>query len=103
MNSDPGTLTMTSHSCCEVGFFKNPMDQAPAGTVQACLACDEVLPGGTTLHLGASQRECVCPPGSYWHRVNENSSAFCKNCSRGLVCLGGFDLSNGSSKHQVGP
>lgn len=33
--------------------------------------------------------------------MNENSSAFCKNCSRGLVCLGGFDLSNGSSKHQA--
>lgn len=56
-----------------------------------CLSCESVLPGSSTLHPNSeSSNDCLCPSGTYWHRPFQGSSvAFCKPCSKGLICLGG--------------
>eukprot|EP00435_Cladocopium_sp_Y103_P016147 s1465_g4.t1 len=77
---------------CQVGSFKDPADPSEMGATLPCLSCESVLPGSTTLHPnGKSSDDCVCPPGTYWHRPFQGSSvAFCKPCRLGLICNGGI-------------
>lgn len=49
---------------CDVGAYKDPMDTIPIGTVKACLDCETVIPGSTTLYPNSRySHECVCPAG----------------------------------------
>lgn len=96
-------------SCiCDVGAYKDPADLSSVGVTTACLPCDAVLPGSTTLYPGSKRKDiCVCPVGSFWWRASADASeAKCKLCGDGLKCLGGFaqepggNLSNILRKHQ---
>eukprot|EP00435_Cladocopium_sp_Y103_P000898 s2482_g1.t1 len=82
-------------SCiCDVGSYRD------SAALSACRPCDAVLPGGTTVHPNSRRQEdCVCPSGTSWHRPTSRSPlAYCKSCSRGLLCPGGFDE---SGQHQA--
>ena len=86
---------------CDVGAYKDPTDTIPIGTVKACLDCETVIPGSTTLYPNSRySHECVCPAGTYWHRPSSTSPVgVCKSCGLGLVCLGGREpgLSNNAT------
>ena len=85
---------------CDVGSYKDPLDPTPVGTVTACLDCELVIPGSTTLYPNSKySHECVCPQGSFWHRLSADSvGAFCKPCGTGLDCMGGRDgITNGTN------
>ena len=89
---------------CDVGYYKDEDDPASWGSTRPCRGCHEILPGSTTWYPnGRSAEDCVCPAGSFWHRVTESTEAgaWCKACLLGLNCPGGRDQSN-RSKHQVG-
>eukprot|EP00435_Cladocopium_sp_Y103_P045137 s152_g12.t2 len=76
---------------CDVGNYKDPADRIPVGTVLPCLSCESVIPGSTTLYPNSRySHECVCPTGTYFHRLGaESNVGHCQSCGLGLVCLGG--------------
>ena len=80
---------------CDVGYYKDEDDPASWGSTQRCKQCIQFIPGSTTWHPNArSLEDCICPAGSYWHRVDSTSLvAFCKSCGLGLLCKGGKDES----------
>ena len=95
LNGTTQPYTGQTECLCEKGAY---LDKE----ISECVSCDGFLPGSTSVFLGArSTDECVCPAGRFWHRTSEDSEAFCKPCSVGLICHGGRELI-GSTWRQAG-
>mmetsp|Transcript_111438 Transcript_111438/g.354723 ORF Transcript_111438/g.354723 Transcript_111438/m.354723 type:complete len:1595 (-) Transcript_111438:541-5325(-) len=71
---------------CDVGGFKDPKDPSVAGSIQACLSCDDVLAGSHSNRGAISSDECSCKESSFLSRDHG-----CVPCSVGLTCPGGTD------------